>query len=221
MHPDQIMTPEAYIESLYPPDPVLERVKKGIRDNGMPEISIEPGYGRLLTLLVRLMRARSVLEIGALGGYSGICLARGLPEDGRLVSLEINPEYAEIARRHLTEAGYGERVEYRIGDAAESLRQLRRENARFDLILIDADKLNYPRYLEEAIALGGPGALIVADNPFLRGRTLDPNRQGDAVVSIREFNRRLAADPRLESTILPGYDGLCLARVRDDAVLPE
>lgn len=209
------LTPEAYIESLYEPDPILEKVKANMLELGMPDMSVEPGYGRLLTLLVKLTRARRVLEIGALGGYSGICLARGLPADGRLVSLELSPAFVVTAQAHLREAGLGDLVEYRVGDARESLRALREEGARFDMVFIDADKINYAHYLEEAIALGGAGALIVADNPFMRGKTLDPVRQGGAVRHMREFNQLLTADNRLETTILPGYDGLCIARVRE------
>ncbi|MCZ8512045.1 O-methyltransferase [Paenibacillus filicis] len=205
---------EQYMEGLYPEDEQLSRVLEGIRAQDMPQISIAPGYGRLLTLLVKMTGARQLLEIGALGGYSGICLARGLGEEGRLFSLELKQEYADLAHRHLREAGLGDRVEYRVGEALHSLEQLEREGRRFDYYFIDADKGNYPNYLEWAIRLANPGALIVGDNLLMRGKTLNASERGNAVTKMREFNERIASDPRLESVLLPAYDGLALARVK-------
>ncbi|WP_127585410.1 O-methyltransferase [Paenibacillus koleovorans] len=208
------MSAERYAESLYAQDEMLSRVEEGIRANGMPEISIAAGYGRLLTLLVKLSGAKRVLEIGALGGYSGICLARGLEEQGKLVSLELKPDFAEVARRHLTEAGFGDRVEYRIGEALDSLDVLEQEGARFDFYFIDADKGNYVNYLERAIRLANPGAIIVGDNALMHGRVVDPAVTSNSVQVMRRFNQMMATDPRLESTLLPAYDGLCIARVK-------
>jgi caffeoyl-CoA O-methyltransferase len=205
---------EQYIESLYPADPQLEHVKESLRMNGVHDISVAAGYGRLLTLLVRMSGARQALEIGALGGYSGICIARGLPVDGKLYSLELKPEYAELANSNMVHAGYGENVEYRVGEALTSLRGLMEEGARFDFFFIDADKGNYPEYLELAIGLSNPGAVIAADNLFLRGRTLNPASQGNSASQIRLFNERIATDARLESAILPAFDGLAIARVK-------
>jgi caffeoyl-CoA O-methyltransferase len=210
----EISSAETYVEALYTEDEQLERVKAGIRAHNMPEISIAPGYGRLLTMLVKMNGAKQVLEIGALGGYSGICLARGLAEQGKLVSLELNQEFANVARFYLGEAGYGEKVTYRIGEALEHLKQLKDEGARFDFFFIDADKVNYPNYLDWALELANPGAIIVGDNTLMNGKTLDPADQKASVNAMREFNRRIAQDPRLESTILPAYDGLAIARVR-------
>ena len=129
-----------------------------------------------MTLLVRMSGAKKVLEIGALGGYSGICLARGLHEEGKLLSLEINAEFADTARAHLEAAGLGHKVEYRIGDAKETLRELEQEGETFDFFFIDADKAAYPFYLEMALKLAEPGAVIVADNTLMRGKTVDPNQ---------------------------------------------
>lgn len=207
--------PEAYFDGLFEPDPEWERVSRTIRERGMPEISVAPGYGRLLTMLVAATRARSLLEIGALAGYSGICLARGLPAgEGRLVSLELKPEYAELASANLAAAGFGDRAQTLVGAAADSLALLEAEGRRFDFFFIDADKENYPVYLEFAIRLANPGAIIAADNTLLRGRTLNPDKQGPAVMAVREFNRTIARDPRLIGTHLPSYDGLALAMVR-------
>jgi caffeoyl-CoA O-methyltransferase len=206
---------ESYVEALYEQDPVLEMVKEGIRNRNMPEISIASGYGRLLTMLVKMIRAKNVLEIGALGGYSGICLARGLEEvGGKLVSLELKQEFADAAKFHITEAGFGEVVEYRIGEALDQLEGLKAEGRTFDFFFIDADKVNYPHYLEWAIRLANPGAVIVGDNTLMHGRVPDPAVNKASVEAMREFNRRIAEDPRLESTVLPAYDGLAIARFR-------
>lgn len=209
------LTPERYLESLFEKDEDLERVAGSIENSGMPSISVAPGYGRLLTWLVSLSKAQRVLEIGALGGYSGICLARGLTEGGTLTSLELREDYAEVAKANLAAAGGLDRyVEYRIGDAGDSLARLATEGRTFDFFFIDADKENYPHYLEWAIRLAEPGAVIAADNTLLHGRTLDEDKQGPSVVAMRAFNAAIATDPRLEGVHLPAYDGLALARVR-------
>lgn len=205
---------ETYLEQLYKKDDILERIKENIRENGLPDISVHEGYGRLLTMLVRMIGAQRVLEIGALGGYSGCCLLRGMSAEGKLVSLELRQDYADIAKRNLTEAGYGGQVEYRVGEAMHALEELKKEQATFDFFFIDADKGNYPNYLEYAIRLARPGAIIAGDNLMLRGRTLDEAKQGPAVQAMRLFNERIAQDERLISTLLPAYDGLALAIVR-------
>lgn len=210
----ELMNKEDYIETLYQADAHLEQVKLAIRNSQMPEISIAPGYGRLLTLLVSMSGARRVLEIGALGGYSGLCLARGLPRDGKLISLEINPQFAEMAKHHLSQAGFGDIVEYRIGEALALLRELVAQQVTFDFVFIDADKVNYPNYLELAIQLASPGTIIVGDNTFMHGQTMDSGQQKASVQAMRKFNEGIASDPRLDSTILPAYDGLAIARVR-------
>ncbi|GAA3401264.1 O-methyltransferase [Paenibacillus hodogayensis] len=207
-------TADRYVESLYEADADLERVNEAIKRHGMPDISVAPGYGRLLTMLVRLSGAKRLLEIGALGGYSGICLARGLDGAGKLLSLELKEEFAAVAKANVTAAGFGGVVDYRIGEALTSLEQLGEEGTAFDFFFIDADKGNYVNYLDWAIRLAAPGALIVGDNALLHGKTMDPEAKGSSVAVVREFNRRFAADPRLESTILPAYDGLCIARVK-------
>ncbi|WP_261301919.1 O-methyltransferase [Paenibacillus andongensis] len=210
----ETITAESYMEGLYEEDTVLERVKEVIRTQNMPEISIAPGYGRLLTMLVTMIGATKVLEIGALGGYSGICLARGLKEGGKLISLELKQEFADVAKQNLTEAGLGELVEYRIGEALIHLNELLEQGERFDFFFIDADKVNYPNYLELAIKLANPGAIIAGDNTLMRGKVVDANQTKAAVQAMRTFNQLVATDPRLESTILPAYDGLALARVK-------
>ncbi|EFU39567.1 O-methyltransferase family 3 [Paenibacillus vortex V453] len=209
-----LTTPDDYVNQLYPEDEELQLVIEAIREHGMPEVSVAPAYGRLLTLLVQTAGARNILEIGALGGYSGICLCRGLPADGKLTSLELKEEYAALAGTHLEKAGFKDRVEYRIGPAADSLAALKREGRTFDFFFIDADKENYPLYLEYAMELANPGALIAGDNCFLRGRTLNSEKNGPSVQAVRRFNEIIATDERLVSTLLPAYDGLILARVK-------
>ncbi|WP_293201619.1 O-methyltransferase [Paenibacillus sp.] len=208
------LTPEEYVNQLFQEDELLLKVKEAIRANGMPEVSVAAAYGRLLTFLARTSKAQAVLEIGVLGGYSGICLARGMSDEGTLTSLELKEEYAAMARGHLEEAGFGSQVEYRIGPAADSLEQLAKEERTFDFFFIDADKENYPVYLDYAIRLARPGAVIVGDNCFLRGRTINPDKQGPAVLAMRRFNEQMASDPRLVTTMLPDYDGLALAWVK-------
>jgi predicted O-methyltransferase YrrM len=207
-------SPDRYFDELYSVDADLARVGASISEAGMPDISVAAGYGRLLTLLMRVSGARSALEIGALGGYSGICLARGMPDDGRLVSLELKAEYAELAKANLTAAGLGHKAEYRIGDARESLESMKADGERFDFFFIDADKENYPYYLECCISLANRGAIIAADNTLLRGKTIDESRQGPSVKALRGFNATIARDERLEGVHLPAYDGLALARVK-------
>ncbi|WP_339277245.1 O-methyltransferase [Paenibacillus sp. FSL W8-0426] len=208
------LTPDEYVNQLYQEDELLLKVKEAIRASGMPEVSIAPAYGRLLTFLAKTSGASAILEIGALGGYSGICLARGLGEGGKLTSLELKEAYAAMAKGHLEEGGFGDKVEYHIGPAADSLQRLEEEGRTFDFVFIDADKENYPVYLDYAIRLARPGTVIVGDNCFLRGRTLNPDKQGPAVLAVRRFNEQMASDPRLVTTMLPDYDGLALAWVK-------
>ncbi|MEF2965569.1 O-methyltransferase [Paenibacillus sp. M1] len=208
------MTPEEYSEALYPEDQVLRSVTESIIESGINDVSIAPGYGRLLTMLAAVSGAGSILEIGALGGYSGICLARGMKQGGRLLSLELKEENAALARRNLERAGYGEVTDYMIGPALDSLKLLEERGERFDFFLIDADKGNYPAYLEYAIRLAAPGALIAGDNTLLRGRTLNPDKNGPSVLAVRKFNEMIATDERLISTMLPAFDGLALAVVK-------
>ncbi|GMA50054.1 O-methyltransferase [Alicyclobacillus contaminans] len=203
----------AYVSDFLQEDAMLRTVRQRIADAGLPAISVAPELGRLLTLLVKTARAETVLEIGALGGYSGICLARGLGPEGKLISLELKPEFAELARDNLADAGLADKVEYRVGPALDSLAQLAREGWRFDVVFIDADKPNYPQYLDYALALSRPGTLILADNVLLGDRVLDETLPHPSPVAMRTFNQRMKANPRLEATLLPVHDGFSIARV--------
>lgn len=209
------MTREEFAASVVPcEDEVLLRIREGITARKMPPISVPPELGRLLTLLVRTSGASSVLEIGALGGYSGVCLARGLDANGTITSLELNAEFAEFAGENLATAGFAGRVNYRVGPALDTLAELEREGARFDFAFIDADKPNYPHYLERILRMAEPGMLICADNVLLGDRILKPDNTDDSVVGMREFLRRMGGDPRLESVVLPVRDGFAISRVK-------
>lgn len=215
---DMLLQIDSYVEGLFaPPDPVLENALRRSREAGLLEIHVSASEGRLLQLLTEIAGARRILEIGTLGGYSTIYLARALPEDGSLVSLEIDERHAEAARENIAGAGLGSRVEVRVGDAKALLgRMVEDEEEPFDLTFIDADKESYPEYLEWALRLSRPGSLILADNAIRGGSVLDP--KDESARATRDFNERLAQDPRLSATVLPlireSIDGLAIARVR-------
>jgi caffeoyl-CoA O-methyltransferase len=214
---DLLIQIDSYVEELFaPPDPALEDALRRSREAGLPEIQVSPNEGVLLRLLAEIAGARRILEIGTLGGYSTIHLARALPEDGSLVSLEVDERYAEVARENIWGAGIGERVEVRVGDARELLARMVEEGeGAFDLVFIDADKESYLEYLEWALRLSRPGSLILGDNAIRGGGVLDP--KDESARAIREFNEELAKNPRLSAIILPlireHVDGLAIARV--------
>ncbi|MBS4196686.1 O-methyltransferase [Lederbergia citri] len=206
----------SYIDSVFhDQDDLLEEVLSSIKENGMPSISVSPSAGKLLTLLVSISGAKNVLEIGALGGYSGICLARGFGKEGKLTSLEIEERYAELAHSNLTKAGFRDQVTYFTGPALESLEKLVRENKQFDFFFIDADKGNYENYLSYCIRLAKPGALIVADNVLAGGSVADQSAKHKGFTEIMmKFNETVANHPQLESLLIPIGDGLTISKVR-------
>jgi predicted O-methyltransferase YrrM len=185
---------------------------------GLPSIQVSPPQGKLLQLLVRLLGARKILEFGTLGGYSSILMARALPEDGRLITLEAKPEYAEVARRSIERAGVADKVEVRVGAALEALPRLEGEGP-FDLVFIDADKVNTPNYFAWALDHTRPGALIVADNVVRRGTLGDAADPDEATKAQRHLHETLADEPRVSATTIQtvggkGYDGFLLALVQ-------
>ncbi|MBV9452583.1 MAG: O-methyltransferase [Rubrobacter sp.] len=208
---------DSYIEGLFvPSDPTLESVLQRSRRARLPEIHVSPNEGRLLRLLAETAGARRILEVGTLGGYSTIYLARALPEHGSLISLELDERHAEVARENIAEAGLGDKIEVRTGDARKLLTNMVEGGVGpFDLTFIDADKGSYPEYLERALQLSHVGSLILADNTIRGGSVLDPG--DEAAWATREFNENLAKDPRLSAHILPlireHVDGLAVARV--------
>ena len=202
-----------------PEDDALRAALAAGREAGMPTIQISPLQGRLLQVLAAACGARKILEIGALAGYSGIWLARALPADGKLISLEVSEKHAAVARASLERAGVGDRAEVRVGPATETLPALADE-APFDLVFIDADKPGYPTYLDWALKLTRPGSVIVADNCIRGGAPLRESAQSGDDASIKalgEYDRRIAHDPRLRSVALPlddeGMDGFAIAVV--------
>ena len=208
---------DSYIEELFaPPDPALESVLDRSRRQGLPEIHVSPNEGRLIRLLAEIAGTRRILEVGTLGGYSTIHLARALAEDGSLVSLEVDEHHAEVARENIAKAGLGDRVEVRVGDAQQLLSNMAEEAVEpFDLTFIDADKVSYPEYLKWALRLSRPGSLILADNVIRGGSVIEP--EDESARATRQFNESLAQHPRLSALILPlirgQVDGLAIARV--------
>lgn len=206
---------------LAPADPALDAALKASEAAGLPSIQVAANQGKLLHLLARLQGARTILEIGTLGGYSTIWLARALPSDGRLITLELDPKHAQVARENIARAGLAERVEVRIGPASEMLAGLAAEGGGpFDLIFIDADKEGYPDYLGWALKLSRPGSLIVADNVVRGGAVVDPSSSDPRVQAVRHCLELMAREPRLDATVIQtvgskGYDGLAFALVVD------
>ncbi len=215
---DLLLRIDSYVEGLFaPPDPALEGALRRSREAGLPEIHVSPNEGKLLQLLAEIAGAKRILEVGTLGGYSTIHLARALPEEGLLISLELDEGYAGVARESLAKAGVEDRVEVRVGDARELLAGMVESGAApFDLTFIDADKVSYPEYLEWALQLSRPGWLILADNTIRGGSVIDAD--DESARATRKLNETLAKDPRLSAIILPlireGIDGLAIARVR-------
>lgn len=203
----------SYIESLFAPeDPILATLREEADRTGLPPISVSADEGRLLQVLLIAIGARNVLEIGTLGGYSAIWMARALPPDGRLLSLEIEPAHAEFARRHIARAGLADRVEVRVGRALDLLPAL--DGERFDAVFIDADKQPLGTYYEWALRLLRRGGLVIADNALWGGKVFDERVQDDRTVAIRDLNRRMADDPRVTSIIVPTHDGVAIGVVR-------
>lgn len=174
-------------------------------------MQIGPEQGAFTTLLTRICGAREIVEIGTFTGYSSICFARGLPDDGRLLALDVSDEWTSVARRYWERAGVADKITLRLGPALDSLRELPRE-PRFDLAFLDADKEGYVDYWEELVPRVRPGGLILADNTLSHGRVVDTTNTSPAVQGIRDFNRRLVEDDRVTQVLLPIGDGLTLAR---------
>ena len=210
-----------YIEQLFVGhDDALTRNIATSRASGLPEIQVSPAEGKLLYLLAKIAGARRVLEIGTLGGYSTTWLARALPDDGAVVSLEVNETHAAVARRNLEDAHVQSKVSILVGDAADGLRSMiDRHEPAFDLVFIDADKQSYSKYLDLALRLSRPGTIILADNLLRHGAVLDAAPADENAAGARAYNALIAAHPRLESLVVPiirsKIDGLSISRVTD------
>lgn len=208
-----------FTEQLHLSDSILDAAMRANVAAKLPAIDVSPSQGRFLHLLARICDARKILEIGTLGGYSTIWLARALPPDGRLISLEFSPAHAEIAGKNIQNAGLSDRVEIRVGAALDSLPLLEKENvAPFDFIFIDADKSNNPSYLQWAIKLSRPGTLIIVDNVVRDGAVADSASTDPSIQGTRKMFEIMSREPRLSATALQtvgakGYDGFAMALV--------
>jgi predicted O-methyltransferase YrrM len=222
MSQDQWSAVDRYFtEQLHLSDSTLEAAMQANAAAELPAIDLAPNQGKLLQLLVRLVGANKILEIGTLGGYSTIWLARALPPDGRLISLEFSPKHAEVAKSNIQRAGLSDRVQIRVGAALDSLPRIEKEGlAPFDFIFIDADKPNNPGYLEWAIKLARPGTLIIVDNVVRDGAVADASSTDPAIQGTRKMFALMSRDTRLSATALQtvgskGYDGFAMAVVMD------
>lgn len=207
---------------LIPPDPALDAALQATLDAGMPQINVAPNQGKLLHLLALARGARAILEVGTLGGYSTIWLARALPPGGRLITLEADPGHAAVARANLARAGLSDAVEVRLGPALETLPRLEAEGqGPFDLVFIDADKPSTAAYFAWALKLTRRGSLIIVDNVVRGGAVINAESPDASVQGVRRFNAALAAEPRVSATAIQtvgskGYDGLAIAVVVAD-----
>ncbi len=211
---------DAYFgETLIAPDATLDRALVTSREAGLPEIQVARNQGKLLSMLARLNGAKRILEVGTLGGYSTIWLARALPDDGSIVTLELDPKHAATAGLNVAHAGFADRVQIRVGPAANTLAAMVESGeGPFDFVFIDADKPSNPAYLDYAVKLVRPGALIVVDNVVRNGGVADPESTDPGIAGVRAMMDRIAADPRLNATAIQtvgdkGYDGFALIHV--------
>jgi predicted O-methyltransferase YrrM len=211
---------DEYISSqLVPSDAALDAATAASAAAGLPSIAVAPNQGKLLGLLVQSLGARRVLEVGTLGGYSSIWLARALQPGGQLITLELEPKHAEVARKNLARAGVAERVDVRVGRAVDTLQQLIAAKPEpFDFIFIDADKASLPEYFRLSLELSRVGTVILIDNVVRKGAVVDPNTTDANVIGVRRLNERIAAERRVNATAIQtvgskGYDGFAYVLV--------
>jgi predicted O-methyltransferase YrrM len=221
MNQDQWTEVDEYVVGLLAPsDGVLDAALADSDAGGLPPINVAPNQGKFLQILAQSHRARRILEIGTLGGYSTIWLARALESEGHLISLELESHHADVARRNIDRAGLADVVEVRIGPALQSLQNLVDSQAEpFDFVFIDADKEGYPKYLQLSLALSRPGTLIVADNVVRDGEVINPSSPDPRVQGVRAFLALAASDTRLDGTVVQtvgskGYDGFGIFLVK-------
>ena len=220
MSKDQWTAVDRYlVETLVPPDPALDAALRTSAENGLPAINVAPNQGKLLHLLALTMGAKNILEIGTLGGYSTIWLARALPAGGKLITLESDAKHATVARSNIARAELADRVELILGRAIDTLPKLAHDNrGPFDLIFIDADKPSVPEYFTWALKLSRPGSVIIVDNVVREGKVIDGASTDASVQGVRRFMEMLKREPRVTATALQtvgakGYDGFAIARV--------
>lgn len=214
------MQVDEYISNLLAPvDDVLGHAERAMHAAGMPMINVSPVQGKLLQVFAKMCRAKTILELGTLGGYSTMWLARAVPDGGKVVTVEVNPEYAEVARRNFEYAELADKIDIRVGAAMDVLPQLEKEGSHpFDMIFIDADKPPYLEYFQWAIKLARPGSIIIADNVIRNGAVLDENSTDDKVQGVHRLNQWLSGNTDVTATILQNvgikeYDGMVVAVV--------
>ncbi|MFJ8263388.1 O-methyltransferase [Rummeliibacillus sp. NPDC094406] len=206
-------------KKLIPSDSTLEQVQESNKQAGLPNINVSSTHGKLLYLLAKLKGAKNILEIGTLGGYSSIWMARALSETGKVYTLEFNPDFAKIAEQNIHLAGYQDKVEVIVGKALDTLPILEEKELSFDLIFIDADKVNYPHYLKWSLKLANPGAVIIADNVVRDGNILDVKSNDVHTEGLQQFMDLLVNNPAIDSTAIQtvgikGYDGFMIGIVK-------
>lgn len=203
-----------------PQDEALLAAERSLQEEGMPPISVSPNQGKFLHMLALLCRAKRILEVGTLAGYSTIWMARALPKDGKLISLEYDPKHARVAKRNIERAGLESKVEIRVGKGLDLLPKLAEEKGEpFDMVFIDADKQPYVEYFQWALKLSRPGTLIIADNVIRDGKVLDASTDDEMVMGAQRFNKMLSQNKDVTATILQmvgvkEYDGMALAIVK-------
>jgi predicted O-methyltransferase YrrM len=222
IHEQWIAVDNYITDLLIPPDPALGGALQSTIEAGLPRINVAPSQGKFLHILALAHGARRILELGTLAGYSTIWLGRALPPDGKLITLEANPKHADVARANLDRAGLTDKVEVRLGSALETLPKLAAEDEPpFDLVFIDADKVNTAEYFSWALKLTRRGSVIITDNVVRKGGVIDADSLDENIQGIRRFNAALALESRVEATIIQtvgskGYDGLAIAVVVAD-----
>lgn len=213
-------TVDTYISELFAlEDKVLTEVIKSLADENLPQHSISPSQGKFLQVMARICNAKKILELGTLGGYSTIWLARSLPVDGKVITIEVDPAHAEVAAKNISNAGLSDKVDIRIGRGLDLLPQIINDNeGPFDLIFIDADKPPYTEYFQYALQLSRPGTLIIADNVIREGKVLDLDSADEKVKGVQRFNKMLSGNSQITATIIQTigvkeHDGMALAVV--------
>lgn len=208
-----------FSNELIPHDPLFEEVLAANAREGLPPYDISPNQGKLLQIFAKMINARSILEVGTLGGYSTIWLARALQKSGKLITIEIDMKHAAVAKENFKRAGLQELIDLRIGDAIEVLdRLIKEESATFDFIFIDADKKNNPTYFKRALKLSHPGTIIVVDNVVRNGTVIDQTSADPSIVGVRQLNELIKSEAGVESTVvqtvgIKGHDGFIISRV--------
>jgi len=208
-----------FFKSLNKPDLILENSLKRNAEAGLPAYDVSPNQGKLLQIFIRMTKAQSVLEIGTLGGYSTIWMARALPDNGHLISLEFDPKHAKVAIENIRQANQDSKVDVRIGAALDTLPKIAAEKRIFDLTFIDADKANNSKYFEWALKLSRTGSVIIVDNVVRNGAVVDSHSSDPSVLGVRQLNELIQNDSRVDATVVQtvgtkGYDGFIIAHVR-------